>query len=273
MVNFVLPAEDAVKISPELVWLMIAAALPPMPPETESGAGVLVLEPIRTPDWNVEARTVLPEPLGVILMSLLFPVVIVVPVIEILLVPKSRVATPVMLLFAAFSVPPNWKALIWRVSLFDWMVFVPPPLKVRPAPFPVRVNPVVPPRVPLPARERLPRVSRTLAFEKKLILPVEPFPNWRVCLLLVPRTPVAVSEVAPVVPETEAVGVPPATLVTANLAELVAVPPRRKSCVVFLSTIALLITLKGDPPLATGRMPVMYCAPPPTFKAADERVP
>ena len=50
-VNLVTPAADAVRMSPLLVWLIIAAALPPMPPETESGAGVLALDPIRTPDW------------------------------------------------------------------------------------------------------------------------------------------------------------------------------------------------------------------------------
>jgi len=48
--NFVVPLADAAKISPELVWLIIAAALPPIPPETESGAIVLLAEPMRTPD-------------------------------------------------------------------------------------------------------------------------------------------------------------------------------------------------------------------------------
>src|SRR6266478_3714525 len=112
-----------------------------MPPETESGASVLVFDPIRTPDWKVDERIVFPEPLGVMVISLLLPVVIVVPVMEILLVPKSRVATLEILLLFAFSVPPNWKALIWRVPPVDWIVLVPVPVKARPAPLPVRVSP------------------------------------------------------------------------------------------------------------------------------------
>src|SRR5579872_847961 len=67
------------------------------------------------------------------------------------------------------------------------------------------------------ARVRFPPVVKTLAEEKKLILPVEAFPNWSVCLFIVAKTPVAVSDVAPVVPEREAVGVTPATFVNANL--------------------------------------------------------
>ena len=254
---------------------MMVAALPPIPPETESGARVLPAEPIRTPDWKVEERTVLPEPLGAMVILLFVPVVIVVPVIEILLVPKSRVPTVVMLLLFALSVPPNWKALIWRVPEEAWMIWVELLEKVRPEALPVRLKPVVPPKVPLPARERLPRVSRTLAVEKKLMLPVEPFPNWRVCALVVPRTPFPVREVAlfPLLAEIVAVGVPELTLVNANLAEVVALDPRSRSWVVFLSKIAPFALSNGQPPLATGRMPVIYCGPPPTFKAPDERVP
>jgi len=87
-------------------------------------------------------------------------------------------------------------------------------------------------------------------------LPVEALPSCSVCLLVVPRTPVAVSEVAPVVPAIEAVGVPPATLVKAKAAEVVALAPKRRSCVVFLSKIAPLALSNGEPPLPTGRMPV-----------------
>ncbi len=65
-----------------------------MPPETESGAGVLALDPIRTPESKSEVRMVLPEPLGVIVRLLLLPVVeIVVPVNCSLFVPKSSVPT------------------------------------------------------------------------------------------------------------------------------------------------------------------------------------
>jgi len=55
--------------------LIIAAALLPMPPETERGAIVLEADPMRTPDWNVDVRTVLPEPFGVRVRLPLPPVV------------------------------------------------------------------------------------------------------------------------------------------------------------------------------------------------------
>jgi len=83
------------------------------------------------------------------------------------------------------------------------------------------------------ASVRLPAFVSELLLEKKLILPVVALPNWSVCLLVVPNTPVAVNEVAPVVPAIDAVGVPPATLVKANFALLVAVEPNNKSSLVF----------------------------------------
>jgi len=117
-------------------------------------------------------------------------------------------------------------------------MLVPPPEKVSPALLPVNVRPIPPANVPLPASETFPNESSTLALEKKLILPVVPVPNCNVCLFVVPRMPVAVRDVAPIVPaETDAVGMPPATLVKANLADVVAVLPISRSCVVFLSKI------------------------------------
>jgi len=114
------------------------------------------------------------------------------------------------------------------------MTLVPPPLKVSPALLPVRVTPAAPPKVPFPARERLPRVSRTLALEKKLILPVEP--SVRDWPLVVPSVPLPVRYAALLpVPEILAVGVPPATLVTANFAEAVEVPPTSRSRVVLFA--------------------------------------
>src|SRR5689334_14988954 len=53
---------------------MIAAAFPPMPPETDRGAGVFVEEPMYTPESKSEERIVLPDPAGV-RVRLLFPVV------------------------------------------------------------------------------------------------------------------------------------------------------------------------------------------------------
>jgi len=90
------------------------------------------------------------------------------------------------------------------------------------------------------------------------MLPVEGVPNCKVCLLLVPSTPVEVSEVAPVVPAIEAVGVPPATLVKAKAALLVALEPSSRSCVVFLSKMAPLALSNGEPPLGTPRTLVTY---------------
>src|SRR5579872_6282049 len=49
----------------------MVAALPPMPPETERGARVLLPEPINTPELKSEERTVLPEPLGAMVRLLL----------------------------------------------------------------------------------------------------------------------------------------------------------------------------------------------------------
>src|SRR2546429_604237 len=75
MVNLVAPEALAVKRFPELVWLTISAALPPMPPEIDRGARVLVDDPIKTPELASEVRTVLPEPLGVRVRLWFAPVV------------------------------------------------------------------------------------------------------------------------------------------------------------------------------------------------------
>ena len=73
--NLVAPDADAAKISPEFFWLTISAALLPMPPETESGAMVFVLDPTKTPELKSDVRTVLPEPFGVKVRLWLAPVV------------------------------------------------------------------------------------------------------------------------------------------------------------------------------------------------------
>jgi len=60
--------------------------------------------------------------------------------------------------------------------------------------------------------------------------PVVALPNWSVCLLVVPRMPLAVRDAPPVIPaDREAVGIPPATLTNANLALPVAVAPSNRS--------------------------------------------
>jgi len=120
---------------------------------------------------------------------------------------------------------------------------------------------MIPPIERLLARVRLPALVRVFALEKKLMLPVEPLPNCNVCLFVVPRTPVPVSNVAllPLPAEIEAVGTPPATLVNANFALVVACDPSSKSSVVFLWKIEPFPSLNGEPPLTTGRIPDTSC--------------
>src|SRR5258708_344906 len=78
--------------------------------------------------------------------------------------------------------------------------------------------------VPVPARGEM------------TMLPVLAPPIVKVWALVVPRVPVAVNETALLfVPEIEAVGVPPATLVKANLALVVALDPKSKYWVAILS--------------------------------------
>jgi len=123
------------------------------------------------------------------------------------------------------------------------IVFVPVPVNARDALLAVSFSPVVPPKVPFPARERFPSVSITLLLEKKFTLPV--VPSVRLCPLVVPIVPVDVNDNAILfAPEMEAVGVPPATLVKANLAEPVAVEPRSRSSVIFVGAKALLFLWK-----------------------------
>jgi len=73
---------------------------------------------------------------------------------------------------------------------------------------------------------------------KKLMLPVEAFPSLSVWKLVVPKTPLPVSVVAPksdVPAETDAVGVPaPVLLRNPNFAEAVDVPPMNVSRVVLI---------------------------------------
>jgi len=114
---------------------------------------------------------------------------------------------------------------------------------------------MMPPIERLFARVKLPALVRLFAGEKKLILPVDVVPSVRLCLFDVPRTPAPVKKVALLpVPEILAVGVPPATLVKANFALLVALEPSKRSSVVFLSKIEPLPSLKGEPPLGTPRI-------------------
>src|SRR6266568_106132 len=126
----------------------------------------------------------------------------------------------------------------------------------------------------MPAIERFPALVSALALEKKLMLPVLTLPNWRVCLFVVPKTPVPVKKLAllPELAETLAVGTPELTLMKANLADVVALLPSKRSCVAILSRIDPFACSNGDPPLRTGRMPVTSVAPV-KFTSVDERTP
>ena len=62
--NCVVPDALAVKMSPLFVWLTIKAALFPIPPDIDSGAGVVAL-PINTLVSASAERLMFPVPLGV----------------------------------------------------------------------------------------------------------------------------------------------------------------------------------------------------------------
>src|SRR5579872_5532700 len=106
-----------------------------MPPETDSGAIVLPADPINRPELKSEDMIVLPEPLGVSVRLPFAPVAIV-------------------------SGPESLKLLAESVCV---AALIDRPLIV-----------LVVAAVMIPARVRLPEVVRTLAPEKKLMLPVEP---------------------------------------------------------------------------------------------------
>jgi len=169
-----------------------------MPPETESGAIVFAVEPISTPELKSEERMVLPEPPGVSVKFVLAPV------------PMVRAPESLKLLAESVCVAP-----LIESPLMVFVVFA----------------------AIIPAIVRFPEVVSEFALEKKLMLPVLLLPSCKVCLFVVARMPLAVSDVDPVVADREAVGVPPATLINANFAELVALEPRRRSCVLSRSNI------------------------------------
>src|SRR6185503_9565789 len=102
---------------------MIAAALPPMPPETDNGAIVFALDPILTPDWNVDVRIVLPVPFGVSVRLPLAPVPMVsAPLSEKLFAESVCVAafidSPLIVLVVLAAMIPAIVRLPVAVSLF-----------------------------------------------------------------------------------------------------------------------------------------------------------
>ena len=130
-VKSVVPDALAVMRSPLFFWFTIKAALLPIPPEIESGARVLVLEPIRTAELKSEVRTVLPEPFGVSVKLWLVPVVWIVapaPLLSEMVEPASVRLPWVSRTFAEL------KKLMLPVepSVKDWPLVVPSvPLPVK----------------------------------------------------------------------------------------------------------------------------------------------
>ena len=89
-----------------------------------------------------------------------------------------------------------------------------------------------------------------------LIPPVVSPPRVNVCFAVVCKVPAAVRYEAPVVPaDIEAVGVPLFTLMNANLAEELAVPPISKSTVLLIGEIAPLAIFQFDDPEPLGQAP------------------
>ena len=85
------------------------------------------------------------------------------------------------------------------------------------------------------ARPEAAKVPVTDVFSERDMFPVVLPPRVNVWLAVVAKLPAAVKYAAPVLPaETEATGVPPATFRTANLAEVLEIPPIRRSRVLFV---------------------------------------
>jgi len=117
--------------------------LPPIPPDTESGAGVFAFDPILTPDRALDVKTILPEPLAA-RVKLLFAVVVISG-----LWPPARVRTPAG----------EIELLVLKKLIFPWV-----PLVVE-----TRVS--VPPEfVPPLIVALLPRVKLAVAFNVRLAL-------------------------------------------------------------------------------------------------------
>ena len=153
-------------------------------------------------------KIVLPFPLGVMVIELFEPVVIVVPEIERLFVPKSRLPTFWMLLPAELIAPPKVNALI--------------------------VNVLVEEIIGAEAVNWMELSASCVTFVPELLrmLPVEADPRVSVWALVVPMVPLPVNDKALLpVPAILAVGVPAALLTKANLADVVAEPPTSRSTV------------------------------------------
>jgi len=90
-------------------------------------------------------------------------------------------------------------------------------------------------KVPAPVKLAPEAVKAVVPFGARTMLPVPAAPSCKVCPLVVASVPAAVRYVALLFePDIDAVGVPPATLTKANLAEAVELPPSSTSSVVLV---------------------------------------
>jgi hypothetical protein len=89
--------------------------------------------------------------------------------------------------------------------------------------------------VPIPIEPPFLMIMATVLFGAKIRSPVEAFPSWRGFIAVAPiDLVVPVAEPKDRVPAMEAIGLTVATLRIANLAEVVACPPMKKSTVELL---------------------------------------
>src|SRR5579864_6923779 len=117
-----------------------------------------------------------------------------------------------------------------RAEVFEGREMVEGFVKLIVAALIVTELPLAPPRVVLPVTARVPLIVVRPEPGLRTILPLDAEPSVRVCALVVVIVPSPVSERALLpVPETEAVGVPPALFMKANFALVVAFPPTSRS--------------------------------------------
>lgn len=169
--NLVVPDEEAESISPLFVWLTMSEAFPPIPPDIDSGAGVVAL-PMNTEESKSELRIRFPVPLGasVRLSSLIVPIVDADPaprLNDVALTP--RVADEVMVVRPEAVIVVSFAA---SVRVFD------PESRVR---APVAVN-----VVEAPSNAMFVSSIDTLA---ELISNVEPLSTWNVVPVAIDRVP------------------------------------------------------------------------------------
>lgn len=134
------------------------------------------------------------------------------------------------------TVPVDVPVPMLTALLDDAFKLIVPPVVVNPALPVIRPEEV---KVPAPVRLAPEAVSDVVPPEARTIFPVLVSPRVSDCLAVVAILPAAFMYKPPVVPaESEAVGVPPAMLVTANRALEVAVAPRSRSSVILTGVIA-----------------------------------